>query len=456
MLANLVLIFLVLLALEVPLGVIYSRHEHDSLNTALQRDAASLAALSGEIVEHPGDHDVGALARRFSAQSGEIVTIVDRVGTRLSPPNVVQADPRFRKLLDSARAGSTRTGELDSLTYVALPLGASGEFRGAIAIARSDEMIDQRVHRFWLLLLSVGLGVLALSLFVSNQLGRWVINPLRRLDDHAAALGRGDLAVRADTTRGPPEVVSLAETFNEMAGRLDELIASQRRFAADAGHQLRTPLTVLRLRLENMDPSAPDTVVATRVAALAETARLTRLVDGLLALARAEGHRPNREMIDVSRVIRDRQDAWAPLAAELDVALAVTTSSDSPRSAALVPGHLEQILDNLIDNALDACPAGGSVALRVATLSDAIELHVSDTGPGMTEDERRRAFDPFWQNPNGESSGSSGLGLAIAQQLARSSRGSISLETSPSGGVDAVVRFPALTDAVSARPRVSS
>jgi signal transduction histidine kinase len=228
-----------------------------------------------------------------------------------------------------------------------------------------------------------------------------------------------------------------------MADQLDELVTSQRRFVADASHQLRTPLTALRLRLENLDAGDPDTVAATRDAALQETSRLTRLVDGLLALARAEGRREERQTIDVGAVVADRREAWAPLAAEHDITLRVTGDDGSAVTAMAVPGHLEQILDNLIDNAVDVTPEGGTVQLAFASTGRAVEIHVADEGPGMSDEERRRAFDPFWQGGNRHANGSAGLGLAIVEQLARGSGGTVALHPSAAGGIDAVVRLSA-------------
>jgi signal transduction histidine kinase len=230
-----------------------------------------------------------------------------------------------------------------------------------------------------------------------------------------------------------------------MAARLDELVSSQRRFVADASHQLRSPLTALRLRLETLDPHDPDTVSTTRDAALQESARLTRVVEGLLALARAEGHRPQRQRVDVASVIAQRHEAWMPLAAENDVELRLATNIRD-MSARIVPGHLDQILDNLIDNALDATPAGRSVTLWARTTGAGVEIHVTDEGTGMTDDERQRAFDPFWQRNDRHPNGNTGLGLAIVDQLVRNSRGVVTLERAPVNGVDAVIRFPASAD----------
>lgn len=143
----------------------------------------------------------------------------------------------------------------------------------------------------------------------------------------------------------------------------------------------------------------------------------------------------------MAATLGERQEAWAPLAAEQGVHLSVTADSQNLLRLSLVPGHLDQILDNLIDNALDASRSGDTIELWAAALASGAEIHVTDHGRGMSAAERLRAFDPFWQNPDGHSNGSAGLGLAIADQLARACRGSITLEETPNGGTDAVIRF---------------
>jgi signal transduction histidine kinase len=446
--SNLVLITVVLLLLELPLGIVYARHEHDSLSGALQRDAGSLASLSEEIIEHPGQHDVGALAKRFSTGVGGEIVILDRAGSTLTSTAPASNNPPFQAALRDARAGHPRAGEVGGLAYVSVPIGAVGESHGAVLIARSDAAIDHHVHQFWLVLIGIGLGVLAISVIVSRRLSLWAVEPLRELDDRADALGRGELHVRADTGAGPSEVVALAVTFNEMADRLDELVTSQRRFVADASHQLRTPLTALRLRLENLETDDATTIATTRDAALLETTRLTRIVDGLLALARAERHRPERQPVDVSAVVDQRHEAWAPLAAEHDIELRLESNGATLTCAMIVPGHLDQILDNLIDNALDATAPNHAVRLIARTVGSIVEIHVVDEGRGMTDEERQRAFDPFWQNPEVHANGSVGLGLAIVDQLLRASSGTVELQTSPGGGIDATVRFPCTDHAI--------
>ncbi len=195
------------------------------------------------------------------------------------------------------------------------------------------------------------------------MLARSVTRPLHALEQAAGEAGGGDLSVRAPEA-GPPEVRSLAVSFNEMVRRLEELVGAQEVFVADASHQLRTPLTALRLRLENGDVEG----------ALPEVERLSRLVDGLLALARAEA--APAEPVELAAAVADRLDAFAPLAEERGVHL----ESRVAGRALVGPDRLGQALDNLFANALAVAPAGSAV-----TVSGGPEaLHVEDHGPGMT------------------------------------------------------------------------
>jgi signal transduction histidine kinase len=281
----------------------------------------------------------------------------------------------------------------------------------------------------------VVLGVVAL---VGLALARSTTRPLSALEQATTALARGELAARAPTDRGPPEVRRLAAAFNDMAARLGRLLDSQRAFVADASHQLRTPLTALRLRLENLEATMPPTTAGDLGAAVAETGRLARLVDGLLALARAEAAPGRREVVDLAAVVASRQAAWAPLAAEQDVKLTAEAGTAVPVWA--VPGALEQVLDNLLANALGVAPAGSRIQLAIRQAGGWVELHITDQGPGMPADQRQRAFDRFWRGPASERDGS-GLGLAIVRQLVEASGGTAELHPSPGGGLDAVARL---------------
>ena len=156
-------------------------------------------------------------------------------------------------------------------------------------------------------------------------MARSVSRPLAHLELAVDQVGNGDLEARASTTEGPDEVRSLGLQFNRMAGRLSELMEAQSRFVADASHQLRSPLTALRLRLENLEP-ALEAPLADRVAAAGlEVQRLSRLVDGMLALTRAGTDQPQRQPVYVGTVIAERCSAWSALAAERQVVLSEGT-----------------------------------------------------------------------------------------------------------------------------------
>jgi signal transduction histidine kinase len=228
---------------------------------------------------------------------------------------------------------------------------------------------------------------------------------------------RRDLEAKAE--EGPEEVRRLAHEFNQAAGKLQRLLESQQAFVADASHELRTPLTALRLRLENM--SAKEAGLA-----LAEVERLGRVVESLLSLARADAAAVRSEPVDVDAVLDERLAHWQGVERHGERGLRVRSS----------PDRLSQILDNLVANAVAVSDA---VGVSVNRDDGWVELHVVDDGPGLSDEERARAFDRFWR---ARATGSgSGLGLAIVRRLADADGGDAELREAPSGGVDAVVRL---------------
>jgi signal transduction histidine kinase len=235
-------------------------------------------------------------------------------------------------------------------------------------------------------------------------------------------------------------VRSLAASFNDTVRKLDVLVESREAFVADASHQLRTPLAALRLRLENVERDVAPEGRADLEAALAEVGRLSRLVDGLLALARADSTTSVPTDVDVARVVHERLDAWTALAEEQSVALHAAVDADVRGRA--TTGTLEQVLDNLLENALEVSPPGASITVSAARDGPRIEVHVVDEGPGMSDDEREHAFDRFWRA--GMASGGSGLGLAIVERLVVSDGGLVELRPAASGGIDAVVTLRAV------------
>jgi signal transduction histidine kinase len=225
-----------------------------------------------------------------------------------------------------------------------------------------------------------------------------------------------------------------------MAGRLEALVHGHRAMLADASHQLRTPLTALRLRLDLLAVDSSPATAAELAGAQEEIARLSRLVDGLLATARAESLTEQLEQTDVVGVVRERVDAWQPVGDGHGVKLIAEPAASSPGPlVALGAGHLEQILDNLFDNAIEAIgDTGGTVRATVARSEIGVTLTVADDGPGMTVQGRSRAFLRF---TTGSQNGT-GLGLAIVHRLVTANGGTIRLADTPGGGLTVELEFP--------------
>jgi signal transduction histidine kinase len=438
----------ILLALEIPLWLVYARHEHDVAGVGVVHDATALASLADDGVEHRSTVDLKAVASHYRTAVTGDVEIVDRAGTVVVEPRANDPDmasPAIRDqlaaILHRGAGGIRPVPHLDELIAFE-PVGSANSPSGAVAVAASDERVDQRVHAAWLALVALAGGVLAAVALLGLVVARSVTGPLTHLEGAARQLGGGDLDARAPTDAGPAEVRALSREFNSMAGRLEELVAAQRGFVADASHQLRTPLTALRLRVENINASVPG-VDADVDAVLAELDRLSRVVDGLLAMARSEGQRPERAPIDVGAVVAERFDAWSALADEAGITLEAVLPQRVTMVAWLVPGHLEQIVDNLLANGLEATPPGRSVHVSVRHDREHIEIHIADEGSGMGAGERLHAFDRFWRGATSRPGAGSGLGLSIVRQLAQASSADVELREAPSGGVDAVIQLPA-------------
>jgi signal transduction histidine kinase len=433
----------VLVSLEVPLGVQNQRTERRDLTANVSHDAMVLAADAEDAVQRPTRRQLGglaALAAAYTNRTGGRIVVVRKNGDALvDTSGRVHGAESFasRPEIRSALAGRYPRGVRESRTlhqwllYVAVPISSGGTVHGAVRITYPLSAVDARITRYWLILGLIGGVVLLGAALIGLGAARFVTRPLRRLEEAAAAVGEGRLETRADPSDGPPEVRSLATVFNETVAKLERLVHSQDEFVADASHELRTPLTALRLRLENL-PEGVD-----RDAALRESRRLSELVDGLLALARADSGTESAGRVDAAAVVRERCEVWLPFADEHGVALRAVPGG--PFAVRTVHSRLAQVLDNLIANALEVSPAEAAVTLAVLSRPPWVELHVTDEGPGLSAEQRERAFDRFWRAGSGGSG--SGLGLAIVRRLVAADDGEVELGEASGGGIDAVVRL---------------
>jgi signal transduction histidine kinase len=301
-------------------------------------------------------------------------------------------------------------------------------------VSEVDAVVDGRVRGLFV----AGLVTLLAAGVIAVLVAAAVTRRIRRLRDTAEDIAEGDLDARAEVA-GNDEITELAESFNTMAERVQRTVESQKGFAGDASHQLRTPLTGLRLRLDRatelMDEDEP--AVEQVDAARDEVDRLQRLVDGLLLLARADGREQETVPVDVAAVAAERIESWGPLASERDVRLVL----DSPGMAVAhaVPSAVEQIVDNYVDNALDVVPGGSRIVVSVRSDPEGVLLFVDDEGPGLSAEDRDRAFDRFWRGR--QDGGGSGLGLAVVASLAAAGGGRVWLDEAPGGGLRAAARF---------------
>lgn len=448
----------VLAAHDIPLALHLRQVERDRLVTALERDACTLAGRAEEALddgEARSNPELQALVDSYRKDQGARVIVTDENGIAMVVSDeearagaVYATRPEIATALAGAPTSGTRTSKTlgTDLVYVAVPVLSGPDVIGAVRLTYPASVIEDRLADRVQALLVVAAMTVAMALAAAILLAGTVTRPLRELRGATERLAAGDLTVRAPV-EGPVEMRSLASSFNTMSDRLAGLVEEQRAFAGDASHQLRTPLTALRLRLERaaeLVDSDPEGARQRLEAAGAETERLQHLVDGLLALARADGRDQPHQVVDLAAVLRERAEVWQPLAEEQGIDVQVVAPAALPVQA--IAGAVEQIIDNFVDNALGASPAGTTLELVARPVAPSApgavpraELHVLDRGPGMSDEQRERAFDRFWRG--GTTVGGSGLGLAIVAQLARASGGAAELLAREGGGIDAVATF---------------
>ncbi|MFD0274184.1 sensor histidine kinase [Kitasatospora sp. NPDC127111] len=441
-LALLALTVVVVAAAAVPLGLSITEREHLAFRDKAQA-AARVIASSTE--EYLSDHEPATAMNADlaeAARAGDCAAVFDARGRLVaSTPCPITRSGEAGDLVNETLTGhEPEPPETEGRLLAAEPVGTFRQPAGAVVLSRSTAPLDTRITVAWAWISLVAVGGVAAAALVSVRLARWVGRPLTTLDTAAQHLGEGRLGERATVSGAPPEIRRLATTFNTMAARMEALIHGHQAVVADVSHQLRTPLAALRLRLDLLATATPDGAPELLASAQEEVARLSRLVDGLLAVARAEQAVPRPVPVRVNEVAIDRVAAWEPIAQERGIHLTSHCQDSSP--VALGPDHLEQVLDNLLANALDAVADGGAVTLDSALGPDTVRLRVVDDGPGMTLEAREQAFRRFG-NPKARGSG---LGLAIVHRLITANGGSIALEDTPGGGLTAVLDLPTWHD----------
>ncbi len=395
-------------------------------------DESRLVALAPQIASFFAPQ-AGYDVRLFDARNGALLASSRDMGPLPSSAALAQLGHRPGSLFLAA------SQDQQGRVYAAQPVvAADGTVLAVVEVSRAVDEIQSFLRVLRLVLVAAGgLAVLA-ALLASLLLARQVTRPLHQMESATQALASGDLSRRLSVT-SEDEIGRLAASINRMAADLARLEAARREFIAKISHDLRTPLTAIKGFVVNLQDTAPDEMQAALGTMDEQTDRLIRLVNDLLILSRLQRgelhlQRAQVDLVDVAR-------SAGALVGEKANRLGVALSLDLPEHLSTVSGdadRLQQVVVNLLDNALKFTPPGRSVLVQVAAGRAEITLRVLDEGRGLTEQEASLAFEPYFRGPGG----GAGLGLTIAHEIIAAHQGRIWLQARPEGGTEAGFALP--------------
>jgi two-component system, OmpR family, sensor kinase len=456
------ILLLIIVALEVPLALNLARR----VDAEVKNDAASqafvVAAGASGSMGRPAN--LQRLAQKAGSDLGARVIIVNRQGALRADsagPELLNTSyasrPEIRSALSGLRAqGERHSDELGAdILYTAVPVAnQNGQTVGAVRVTQSVEEVNNRVRRSVLALIGIGAFALLLGLALAWVLAETLSRPLRQLAASARRVEAGDLNARAEV-KGATEQQEVAHAFNDMTERLGRVLEAQREFVSNASHQLRTPLTGLRLRLESAAMKATDPGLEAELnAAEHEVDRLARLLTALLTLAReGQAPTPGRAVL-LEEAAAGAHARWSDRA-EQDGGRIALEGSEAVTACAS-DDDVAIMLDNLVENAIHYSPPGTTVSIRWGRTGTEVWLAVEDEGPGIAPGEEETLFDRFARGTAGKTMPGTGIGLAVVQMLARRWRGRASIRNRPEGGARVEVWLPAAEDDAlpKAKPRL--
>ncbi len=410
--------------------------------------ALTVAAGQMQVRQTEGENEITPLAEqgllvRVVQPDGTVVTNLGPFRTVATPPDLLAAVQGGQARFTQANVPGT---DLPVRLYT-VPYLVQGRVAGAIVVGQSLQP-NQEVLRELLVILAL---VVPLTLALASAGGLFLANralqPIDRLTRAAQQISAQDLSQRLNLDLADDEVGRLAHTFDRMLARLDEAFGRQRQFTADASHELRTPLAIMKgqigVTLHRDRAPADYQIVLTDLEE--EVDRLTRLVDDLLLLARADDPSPAlpREPVDLPTLLHLVADQVHPLATAK--ALTVQLHSTAGLCVPGDPDKLFRLFLNLLDNAVKYTPPQGQISIR-ATGTDPAQavVEITDSGPGIAADQVEHIFERFHRADAARSraTGGWGLGLAIAQAIAVAHGGEIAAHAAPTGGSVFTVHLP--------------
>lgn len=454
-------------ALGVPLGITVAEREMQETYVDRLNDVGRFASLAETALSTGRTEALEHELTRYHALYGIPVAVIDMSGAVLLEPagayqRAARAEPSLPRIVSAALAGARSDPPRrwapwdDSALVVAEPVGRDSDVVGAVVTISDLSKTRDRILVRWARLAGIGLLPLIALVAVAWPVSAWVLRPVRKLDAATSRISQGDLTIRADAEAGPRELRRLAASFNKMMESVENAVQRQRAFVSDASHQLRNPLTSLRLAVESLSPHI-STGGAGRQAydvAVDELKAMQRLLNALQASARMESMRTTSP-VDLDEVLATRVERWRALTATAGQALEV----EVPRGLRLLepPGGLGSILDELMSNALRLSEAR---TVRVSAnpgdpnngSNGTVTIAVRDDGQGLDGAEREQALRRFWRAPKHQNVPGTGLGLAICADLVGAAGGQLRLEEGlprPDGsghGFGAVLTLPAVAD----------
>jgi signal transduction histidine kinase len=375
------------IVLGVPLGAVEAARLRADTTSRLEREADGAAGVLDDRIER-GQHISPSLLRKLGPHSHRIVVTTNSGQTISSRP---------------------------ALAVSVLAVHSGVAIGGSVVAQAPVAELNERVHHEWLLIAALGLaGVFTATLLAAVQ-ARRLAQPLEAIARRSVRLGEGDFSVRMGHF-GIPEIDAIAQGLDTTAARIAQLVAREREFSANVSHQLRTPLTALRLRIEEAGAASdlPGRQAELDVA-LKEADRLEATISDLLAYARhSNTGEPIR--INLGTVAHEHAGTWRSVFANAGRSLEVETSKNVLTQAS--PGTVGQVLDVLLDNALRH--GTGPTRIKVTKDRRVASVIVADGGSGIADDERERIFDR-----GASGAGGTGIGLHLARTLAEADHGTL-------------------------------
>jgi signal transduction histidine kinase len=416
------------------------------LDEQLDADLAAQAEFYATYVGHlsPGEDALVSLAptvvglfasqtdlavRVFAARNGALLAATQDIGPQ--PSRATLAELRYR----SPTMFTQPSRDLPHRRYAARPIVTGEQMFGVVEVSRSTLTAERFLTSMRNILLVALLIAILASLLVGVLLAQRMSRPIRDVEQATQRIAAGDLDVRL-RSYPPDEIGRLAHSVNRLAGRLQHLEAARVQFISEISHDLRTPLTALKGLLVNLiDDLGPRRRPSLEIAER-ETDRLIRLVNQLLDFSRWQGGQLKLDCspADVGEIAHDAILLVKERANHRNVRLSTHIPPDLP-TVCVDRDRVERVILNLLDNGIKFTPAGGEVALSAAQREEGIEISIEDTGRGMTAEERKRAFEPYYRGAGG----GTGLGLAIARAIVEAHGGRMSITSSPGQGTR--VRF---------------